>query len=78
MLRFSLSAVGNPVNAIKDNVVLRKSSSVTVDGSGFDSIYGQQAKLPTIIIQTVGPYSVTATQGHGSSSSSTKISCICI
>jgi hypothetical protein len=39
------------------------------------AICGQQAKLPTIIIQTVGPYSVTATQGHGSSSyPSTKIS----
>jgi gliding motility-associated-like protein len=73
--KLSLSLVSNPVIAIEDNVVLCQNSSVTVDaGSGFDSyLWSTGETTSSIIIQTVGSYSVTVSQGHGSSScSSTK------
>ncbi|MBC5838543.1 T9SS type B sorting domain-containing protein [Flavobacterium muglaense] len=73
--KLSLSVVSNPVIAIKDNVVLCESSSVTVDaGSGFDSyLWSTGETSSSIVIQTVGSYSVTISQGHGSTTcSSTK------
>lgn len=73
--KLSLSLVSNPVVVLPDSIPLCQNASVTVDaGSGFDSyLWSTGETTSSIIIQTVGSYSITVNQQHGSSScSSTK------
>jgi hypothetical protein len=57
-LRLSFVSVSNPVIAI-DNVVLWKLYVTCDAGSGFDSYLWSAGETLSIIIQTVGSYSVT-------------------